>query len=266
MSIELVPSSRFSPVELAALFTASFQGYAMPMEIDEQAFRTMTVLFDFDLDASRVALRDGRPIGFVNLCVRGPAGWIGGTGVVPDERRKGIGEQLMRAVHESARAIGVRGIRLEVISSNASAIALYEKLGYEHVRDLEVWRLESAEVGRAAREVSAAEARTRVQELRRAPEPWQRSDEVLEHPITDPRRGFVADGAAAVVRLTERGAVVEQIAASEVRAARELLTSALEAARPVQLTNLPEGDPVGEAFRELGGSLELCQHELRLAL
>ena len=50
------------------------------------------------------------------------------------------------------------------------------------------------------------------------------------------------------------------------RAARELLTSALEAARPVQLTNLPEGDPVGEAFRELGGSLELRQHELRLAL
>ena len=135
----------------------------MPMEIDEQAFRTMTVLFDFDLDASRVALRDGRPIGLVNLGVRGPAGWIGGTGVVPDERRKGIGEQLMRAVHESARAIGVREIRLEVISSNAPAIALYEKLGYEHVRDLEVWRLESAEVGRAAREVPAAEAHARVQ-------------------------------------------------------------------------------------------------------
>ena len=252
--------------ELAALFTASFEGYALPMEIDEQAFRTMTMLFDFDLDASRVAQRDGRPVGVVNLGVRGPDGWIGGMGVVPDERRKGIGEQLMRAVHESARAAGVRELRLEVISSNAPAIALYAKLGYEHVRDLEVWRLESPEVGRAGREVPASEAHALVRQLRRAPEPWQRADEVLEHPVTEPRRGFVADEAAAVVRVTAHGAVVEQIAARDVRAARELLTSALEAARPVRLTNLPEGDPVGDAFRELGGVLDLRQHELRLAL
>ena len=65
----------------------------------------MAWLFDFDLDASRVALRDGRQIGLVNLGVRGPDGWIGGMGVVPDERRRGVGEQLMRAVHDvGARA------------------------------------------------------------------------------------------------------------------------------------------------------------------
>jgi hypothetical protein len=172
----------------------------------------------------------------------------------------------MRAVHETARGRGVREIWLEVIESNAPAIALYEKLGYEHVRGLEVWRLESAPVGRAGREVTAFEARARVSRLRRAPEPWQRADEVLEHPVAEPRRGFVAEKAAAVVRVTDHGSVVEQIAAPDPRVARELLTSALELARPVRLTNLPEGDPVGEAFRELGGVLDLRQHEMRVAL
>jgi GNAT superfamily N-acetyltransferase len=266
VAVELVPSSRFSPAELAGLFTASFRGYVVPMEVDEQSFRAMTTLFDFDLDASRVALRDGRPVGLVNLGVRGAAGWIGGTGVVPGERRKGIAEQLMLSVHEAARERGVRDVWLEVIDSNAGAIALYEKLGYEHVRRLEVWRLESAEMGRAGREVPASEAHERVKALRREPEPWQRADEVIEHVFVDTRRGYVAGEAAAVVRVTEQGTIVEQIAAGDVPSARELLTGALEAARPVRLTNVAEDDPVAEAFRELGGSLDIRQHEMRLRL
>ena len=92
----------------------------MPMEIDEPTFRRMAELFDFDLDASRVALRGGRPIGLVNLGVREPTGWIGGMGVVPDERRRGIGELLMRAVHSAARERGVRESLLEVIDSERS--------------------------------------------------------------------------------------------------------------------------------------------------
>jgi len=264
--VEVVPSSLYSASELAALFTASFQGYVVPMEIDEPAFLRMAELFDFDLEASRVAVRDGRAIGLVNVGIRGGSAWIGGMGVVADERRRGIGERLMRDVHHAARERGVDDVLLEVIDSNAPAVALYEKLGYEHVRDLEVWRLESAPVGRAGREVPAGEAHARVRELRCVPEPWQRADEVIERTPIEARRGFVADGGAAVVRATDQGAVVEQIAAPDVRTARELLTSALEAARPVRLTNLPEGDPVGEAFRELGGCLDLRQHELRLAL
>ena len=83
MSIAVVPSSGYTHAELAELFTASFEGYAMPMEIDEPTFRRMAELFDFDLDASRVALRGGRPIGLVNLGVREPTGWIGGMGSSP---------------------------------------------------------------------------------------------------------------------------------------------------------------------------------------
>ena len=54
--------------------------------------------FDIDLDASRVAFRDGEPVGLANLAVRGDEGWIGGVGVVSAARAaSGVGETLMRA-------------------------------------------------------------------------------------------------------------------------------------------------------------------------
>src|SRR5215204_6038714 len=164
---ELVPASRFSFAELAGLFTVSFEGYVLPLQIDEPGFRRMGELFDFDLDASRVALRDGDPIGLVNVGLRGASAWIGGMGVVPAERRAGIGEALMQAAHEAAAARGVTGVWLEVITSNTPALRLYEKLGYEHIRDLEDWEIEAAPAPSAAREADVQQAHEQVRALRR---------------------------------------------------------------------------------------------------
>ncbi len=58
--------------------------------------------FDLDLDASRIAYRDGEPVGLGNLGLRGEDAWIGGVGVVPSARRSGVGEALMRGLHEQA--------------------------------------------------------------------------------------------------------------------------------------------------------------------
>ena len=125
----------------------------MPMHIDEAALGWMHGKFDFDLDASRVAYRDGEPVGLANLAVRDRDAWIGGVGVVASARRAGIGEALMRSVHEEARSRDVERVWLEVIVENTGAFALYEKLGYELVQDVEVWTLPAAEGHDAWREV-----------------------------------------------------------------------------------------------------------------
>ena len=46
-------------------------------------------------------------------------------------RRKGYGEQAMRAAEEQAKALGFDTIALHVFGHNHAARALYEKLGYE---------------------------------------------------------------------------------------------------------------------------------------
>jgi RimJ/RimL family protein N-acetyltransferase len=53
-----------------------------------------------------------------------------GVSVLRAYRRLGLGEGLLRAGLEWARAEGIRKVRLGVFATNASAIALYRKLGF----------------------------------------------------------------------------------------------------------------------------------------
>ena len=159
----------------------------------------MREAFDLDADVSRIAFRDGEAMGLGNLGIRGEDAWIGGVGVVTTARRTGVGETLMRALHEQARERCIRRVWLEVIVENTGAFALYEKLGYRTLRDVEVWSLSAAEDGEpAAREVPAAEAHEKVRERRTEREPWQRADASLAH--YDDARGVVTDRGAAVYR------------------------------------------------------------------
>src|SRR5262249_39008241 len=145
------------------LFNAAYEGYFLPFHIDEKQLSSMDDLFDLDLDASRIALRDGVAVGLGNLGVRDEDAWIGGVGVVTAARRSGVGEALMHALHEQARERGVRRVWLEVIFENTGAFALYEKLGYRTVRDVEVWSLPAADEGDSeANETSAEEAHARI--------------------------------------------------------------------------------------------------------
>jgi len=58
---------------------------------------------------------------------------IGTVGVHPQQRRSGLGIALMQAAHDWARSRGGTIAHLEVRAGNASAIALYERLGYRRV-------------------------------------------------------------------------------------------------------------------------------------
>lgn len=53
-----------------------------------------------------------------------------GIGVVDGSRGIGIGEELMRAALQKAKANGLTRIELTVRENNSNAIALYKKLGF----------------------------------------------------------------------------------------------------------------------------------------
>ena len=164
----------------------------MPMQIDAPRLEWMQEKLDFDLDASRIAFRDGEPIGLANLAVRGPEAWIGGVGVVASARRSGVGEALMRAVHEEARSRGVERVWLEVIVTNAGAL---RALREARLRTRAGRRgLDAAGRRRRAHRARGSRRRAPRLELPERHEPWQRAAGTLAH--YDDVRGLLADDGA----------------------------------------------------------------------
>jgi GNAT superfamily N-acetyltransferase len=263
---ELRAASDFELGRLARLFTAAYEGYYLPFVIEEATLRFMVDAYQLDLSASRVALRDGDPVGIANLGIRGNRGWIGGVGVVPLARRCGIARALMAGVLAEARRRGIVTVSLEVLEQNEAAYRLYDDLGFETIRWVDVWVLDRVDDVSSARETDVDEAHARIRELRRGPEPWQRADETLVHARTldPPPAGLVTDGGAAVYRITPQAISILQIAGDE-RAAEALLAS-LRTRGTVNVLNIPADDPAASALRSLGGRIAARQREMALTL
>jgi ribosomal protein S18 acetylase RimI-like enzyme len=263
--VALEPASRRSHAELAEIFNAGYEGYYTPFTLDEAAFRFMSELWDDDLEASRIAVVDGEPAGICKLAIRGDRGWIAGVGVAVPHRGKGLGEQLMRAAIEEARARGLRELWLEVLVQNEPAIRLYEKLGFVTVRELEVWTLEDLVLEEhGVPSVPAEQAHERIQARRSWREPWQRADETVAN-STDVEGIASEDGALLFRRSGSRVSLLQAVA-SDQAAAERLLRSLPPETTGLQLLNGPEGDVLNLAFAALGGTLAHRQHEMLLEL
>jgi Acetyltransferase (GNAT) family len=205
----------------------------------------MIAAWQIDLARSRVAPGEGVAL----LGIRADRGWIGGLGVVPAARRHGLGRALMEAVLAEAPT----NVTLEVIEQNEPAIRLYEKLGFDRGRILEVWSLDA--------EVEPVE----VREAEPAPVgepslPWQRADESL-------RPGYErleVDGGAAVIRGVGGTVSLLQLRAENAEAARALVAAARARGSSLRFVNVPQGHLGTRALAELGGRLDLRQYEMRL--
>ncbi|MBI5424175.1 MAG: GNAT family N-acetyltransferase [Opitutae bacterium] len=102
-----------------------------------------------DLTASRVAVRDGQPVGAALIARRGWTSRLAGMAIVPEARRTGVGRALMDQLLTEARARSERAMVLEVIEQNAPAVQLYEVCGFQKIRRL---------TGHAGRPAASAEA------------------------------------------------------------------------------------------------------------
>jgi ribosomal protein S18 acetylase RimI-like enzyme len=245
--MNLVAANTLSTDELAALFNAGYEGYVVPFRVDASQLENMIAAWQIDLSRSRISPGEGVAL----LGIRGERGWIGGLGVVPAARRRGIGRALMEAVLAEAPP----DVTLEVIEQNEPAIRLYEDLGFERARILEVWSLDAGVPPAEVREAEPSPAGE--QDL-----PWQRADASL-------RPGYErleVDGGAAVIR--GAGAVVSllQLRADHLDAARALVAGARGRGTGLRFVNVPEGHLGTAAIAELGGKLDLRQLEMRRLL
>lgn len=77
-----------------------------------------------------VAVKDNHVIGYAGEWILADEAHVTTVAVDPDYRRQGLGQKLMEELLARAKDRGAVCSTLEVRVSNASAIALYEKLGY----------------------------------------------------------------------------------------------------------------------------------------
>ena len=266
---------------LAALFARAYSDYIVPLHVDAAALRFMASAFDIDLAASCVVHVAEQPVAFALLAHRGSEGWIGGMGVVPEFRRHGFGRIAMLAVIARARALGLREVWLEVLEQNAAAIPLYEALGFQRVRELEVWSFPQpprAGAGFAAVSAPLDEARAFLRGARRGREPWQRAHgtvERLARMVPAPEATLLRAGdrivGAAIHRMGPGRVSVLQLTLSdgcEPAALPELLGSLAreDAPQGLRWLNLPAEDPAAAWVRASGAAREAGQIEMRLAL
>ena len=257
---------------LAALFNEAYQGYDVPMHVDPGAVAFMHETFDLVPERSCLAWDGDRPVGLVFLGVRGTRGWVGGMGVTPAARRRGIGERLMRQVIDHAREAGVRTLLLEVLETNTGAKALYEKLGFRTLRKLEVLAWDGvpppAVPGVAASDPHVA--RRRILATRRGEEPWQRADETVDRlDVSTPAlRAVSSPTGDAIYRVTEGRASVLQMEARDADAAGALLDAIR--AKPdvvlVRFMNVPSDHPASQALLNRGATRIASQWEMAMEL
>ena len=139
----LVSGAGAGPQAMTQAFNRGFQGYRYashftPVQLAE--FLRLSGVAPEDCTVL-LAWEEGRwqGAGVAVLAVEGEEGWCGGLGVAPEHRRQGWGERLMQALHQRARARGVRTLILEVLWDNEPAQRLYHKLGYREERELLIW-------------------------------------------------------------------------------------------------------------------------------
>jgi ribosomal protein S18 acetylase RimI-like enzyme len=140
MPFQLVPASRFTIEQLTAAYNRTRVDYLVPMPMNTARLAEYIQHYDVDLERSVVAFADEQMLGLGMLGVRPGRTWITRLGVLPGERRQGVGWVLAQALLAASEGLGAPRIILEVIKNNTPAYNLFLKSRFEVAGELVVLR------------------------------------------------------------------------------------------------------------------------------
>jgi len=139
MTLRIRPAGSSDREVVHGLLSAQMVEHRLPAEperIDrglDAAFRPGSPAWLF------LAERDGQAVGvflanqIVSVEKGGETLWIEELYVTPDARRTGVARALLAHALDEARRRGLRAFDLEVVPTQAAALALYRALGFEDV-------------------------------------------------------------------------------------------------------------------------------------
>lgn len=251
--------------EGAAALNRVFQRYLIPMSFSSEQLHLHMAYNDVDPSASPIWYDDdGEVVAAALLGVRGKRGWIGGFGVAPPSRGRGIARQLAAHMIDTARARRLESLALEVLVENEPAIRVYEAAGFRRVRRLLSLQAPSPSAPPPGFTlVLPAELIDEPDPIRQC---WQRERATL-------RNGAVSSGVTdgRNFALFRYNAAVAQILKIHTDDASSLgdLAAALSSSAGVErlfVLNEPEESALPGYARSLGWTLPFEQHEMQLLL
>lgn len=136
----LLPASDFTIEELTRAYNQTRTDYLIPMPMNPGRLQEYMLLYDVDLDSSRVAVEGENIVGLGMLGQRPGMGWITRLGVLPEGRRRGVGGLILEALLEETSNYGLPDVWLEVIRGNKPAHELFLKYQFRETRELIVAR------------------------------------------------------------------------------------------------------------------------------
>ena len=274
-------AAKCSSEAFVSALNAAYADYFIPLHLTPSSLESLIRRESIDFQASRVALDGERIVGMGLLGRRGSRGWIGGVGVIPEYRRRGIARRIMQELNAQARKLALDTLQLEVIQQNEAAHNLYLELGY--VTNRELLMLVSQQNGLKTPPAELApdvEIRSEAAEvllgslnaLPGVPRPWQR-EYSPDHPKNH-LQGYAAYRAGqlcGVCLFSGSGgmnAELADVAADAEAAGLALLAQMLQAYPTTTFTCLyvSRDDPMLPALRRAGFEEVISQYEMLLSL
>ncbi|MFZ5822906.1 MAG: GNAT family N-acetyltransferase [Bacillota bacterium] len=268
--MELRRGSELSPAQLTEAWNLGYTGYFVPIYFTEAQLSQWMEAGSFDLSRSLILMDGLTPAGFSFLGVRGRRGWIGGFGIAPDYRGRGLAAQLFQQHVDLCREEGLESVQLEVLVENW-AQRVYSRAGFRITRRLCILQgtLPRPESRAPVHQGDAARLLAHSPRLHgQFPPVWQREASSLN--VSMPAQ---TDGLYAGPAEEPTGYVLFQAAPDRVRildaaggeAAAHALVQGLAARFPetvVSLVNEPEGSPFCRALLAAGCSEVRAQWEM----
>ncbi len=267
----LTRAAELSSSSLTALWNAAYEGYFVPLRFDEAMVARHVRRSQIDLSRSLVGSIEGEPFGLSLAGFRDAKAWIGGFGVAPAFRRRGLATRLLQAHLGRIDDEGLAETWLEVIEANP-AREVYRRCGFDETRELLLFE-GTPPVGEAGGEgetLTLDELGKAHAELNTARPSWRRdwptvADCIAEGavPLGIRREGRIC---AYALVLEHGGRLTFLDAAARDSTVGALLLTAIGRrwpAAPARLVDEPTDTALAEALRSAGLAVGLRQVEMR---
>lgn len=265
-------ASEFSVAELTRFWNLGYTDYFTPVTFTEEIMQTWLRNGDFDLDHSAVLMDGAELAGFSLLGVRERRGWIGGFGIAPGARGRGLSYGLF-ADHMALikRELDLDSVQLEVLTQNW-ARKVYERAGLQITRYLSILQgsLPHDSTGNAqeASPLALLEHHGRLHQT--CPAVWQREPGWITKSLPEAAVGLYTGPAEAPTGLllyapAGEGLRIIDAAADSVQSAADLVASLAQRhpGKSLITVNEPEAGPIHVALIDAGLAEVRAQYDMK---